>query len=75
MATFAQNIANLGTSVIISFVYCWELTLLILAVVPFMALAGAAEMRLLSGQAAQDKKELEKAGKVDPQAFCSFSLT
>lgn len=54
----------MGTAVIISFVYGWELTLLILAVVPLMAMAGAAEIKLLTGHAASDKKELEKAGKV-----------
>ncbi|XP_021353533.1 multidrug resistance protein 1-like isoform X2 [Mizuhopecten yessoensis] len=64
MGKLLENIANMGTALIISFIYGWQLTLIIIAFIPIIAAAGALEFQLLSGVAGKNKEALEGAGKV-----------
>ena len=64
IGTILQNIAALGVGIIISFVYSWQLTLLILAFVPFMVAGGILQQRLMTGFASKDTEKFEDAGKV-----------
>jgi ABC-type multidrug transport system fused ATPase/permease subunit len=59
-----QNLASLGTGIIISFVFSWQLTLLVLAFVPLMVAGGFLQSRLMTGFASKDKQTFEDAGKV-----------
>ncbi|BFY98378.1 hypothetical protein BsWGS_01418 [Bradybaena similaris] len=64
LGTMFMSVANMGVAIIISFIYGWKLTLVILGFMPFILLGGAMEIKMLAGQAGKNKEALEGAGKV-----------
>ena len=65
IGTMLQNFSALAVGIILSFVFAWQLTLLILAFVPFFVAGGFLQSYLMTGFADKDKKSLENAGKVE----------
>ncbi|XP_037019811.2 ATP-binding cassette sub-family B member 5 [Artibeus jamaicensis] len=68
IGVLTQNATNMGLSVIISFIYGWEMTLLILSIAPVLALTGMVETSAMTGFANKDKQELKRAGKIATEA-------
>ncbi|XP_062617340.1 ATP-dependent translocase ABCB1-like isoform X1 [Saccostrea cucullata] len=69
LGSIVQSIANLGTAIIIAFIYGWKLTLVIMAFLPFIMIAGMLQMKLLQGVAGQNKEALEEAGKTATESI------
>lgn len=69
IGSFFQALANMGTAIVIAFIYGWKLTLVIFAFLPIIAVAGMLEMKMLTGVAGQNKEALEDAGKVATEAI------
>ncbi|CAF0852957.1 unnamed protein product [Adineta ricciae] len=72
IGTMLQNFSNLGVGIILAFVYGWSLTLIMLAFVPFMIIAGFLQTYLMTGFANKDKKALETAGKIAVEAIANI---
>ncbi|XP_018431832.1 PREDICTED: ATP-binding cassette sub-family B member 5 isoform X1 [Nanorana parkeri] len=68
LGLIAENIAALILCLVISLVFGWELSLLILALTPVLIASGFLELRALTGFANQDKKQLQQAGKIATEA-------
>ncbi|XP_071811441.1 ATP-dependent translocase ABCB1-like isoform X2 [Apostichopus japonicus] len=64
----AEVFFNIVVAIIISFIFSWQLTLLVLAFVPLLGLAGILNWRLFAGGAEKQRKDLEQAGKVVTEA-------
>ena len=68
IGTMISALFNLGTGIIISFIYGWALTLLVLAFLPLIVIASAVEWKIMEGGAEDDKATKETAGKVSQRS-------
>ncbi|XP_075443283.1 ATP-binding cassette sub-family B member 5 isoform X2 [Ascaphus truei] len=68
LGLIALNVASMGLSVILAFVFGWEMTLLILFMTPILVVTGLLETSALAGFANRDKKQLQQAGKIATEA-------
>ena len=59
-----ETLIGMVLAIVIAFVYTWVLSLVILGVVPIVLVAGALEVKALTGHTIENKKALETAGKV-----------
>ncbi|XP_069814912.1 ATP-binding cassette sub-family B member 5-like isoform X2 [Dendropsophus ebraccatus] len=68
LGLIAENFSTMGVGIIISFIFGWEMTLLILVLTPVLVMTGLLETRALTGFANRDKKQLQYAGKIATEA-------
>ncbi|XP_009993265.1 PREDICTED: multidrug resistance protein 1-like [Chaetura pelagica] len=68
LGLMTMTVFTLLIAVIIAFVYGWQLTLLVLACIPFIIATNAARVSSVSGHAAKDQKALEEAGRISTES-------
>ncbi|KAG7464134.1 hypothetical protein MATL_G00183980 [Megalops atlanticus] len=64
-----NSLTNIGVALIISFYFSWKLSLVILCFLPFLALSGGFQAKMLTGFAKQDKQAMEAAGQISGEAL------
>nr|XP_046238427.1 bile salt export pump-like isoform X1 [Scatophagus argus] len=64
-----NSLTNIGVAVLMSFYFSWKLTLLILCFLPFIALSGGFQAKMLTGFAKEDKQAMEAAGRISGEAL------
>ncbi|XP_075612846.1 bile salt export pump isoform X3 [Balearica regulorum gibbericeps] len=67
-----NSFTNIGVAMIIAFYFSWKLSLVILCFLPFLALSGAVQAKMLTGFASQDKKALEATGRISSEALANI---
>nr|XP_005484090.1 bile salt export pump isoform X4 [Zonotrichia albicollis] len=67
-----NSFTNIGVAMIIAFYFSWKLSLVIMCFLPFLALSGAVQAKMLTGFASQDRKALEATGRIASEALSNI---
>ncbi|KAJ3095022.1 ATP-binding cassette, sub-B (MDR TAP), member 4, partial [Phlyctochytrium bullatum] len=69
MGTIVQTLVTMLTGLIIAFVNGWALTLVVLAAVPFIGIAGAMQIKAMTGFGAKTKEAYNAASEIANEAI------
>lgn len=69
-----NTVCALTIAIVVAFIHSWQLTLLILACVPFLIGANVIQMRAIAGHASKDQGALEQSGKVNINFLLQLGL-
>ncbi|XP_048881337.1 ATP-dependent translocase ABCB1 isoform X27 [Brienomyrus brachyistius] len=67
-----NTLCALIIAIVVAFIFSWQLTLLILACVPFLSGANFIQMRATGGHASKDQQALELSGKISTETVENF---
>ncbi|XP_025030388.1 bile salt export pump isoform X2 [Python bivittatus] len=67
-----NSFTNIGVAIIIAFYFSWKLSLVITCFLPFLALSGMVQSRMLTGFASQDKTAMEVTGRISNEALANI---
>ncbi|MBN3289856.1 ABCBB protein, partial [Polypterus senegalus] len=67
LGLLTKCICTLLVAVIVAFVFSWQLTLLILACIPFLVGANFIQMKSVAGHTSKDQSALEASGKISTE--------
>lgn len=73
LGMISVTLATIGAGLIVAFTGCWRLALVVLAMLPFMAIAGFYQMKMMTGFDSGSKKEYVSAGSVASEAVDNVS--
>ncbi|KAJ3106311.1 Multidrug resistance protein 1 [Phlyctochytrium planicorne] len=69
MATIIQTVVTMLTGLIIAFVNGWELTLVVLGIMPIIGIAGAMQIRTMTGFGSKTKEAYSEASEIANEAI------
>ncbi|XP_038607497.1 bile salt export pump [Tachyglossus aculeatus] len=72
LGMIVSSFTNIGVAMIIAFYFSWKLSLVITCFLPFLALSGAVQAKLLTGFANEEKKALEITGQITNEAISNI---
>uniref|UniRef100_G1KVJ8 ATP binding cassette subfamily B member 11 n=1 Tax=Anolis carolinensis TaxID=28377 RepID=G1KVJ8_ANOCA len=67
-----NSLTSIGVAIIIAFYFSWKLSLVITSFLPFLALSGMVQSRMLTGFASQDKEAMDASGRISNEALTNI---